>query len=416
MTMLSWDEIGERHPHIYGDPEVHGDKASEGDGEGVGWAAAHLVYDRPGSHDEEQDGHSGDMYFHEEKVHPKHIDYARHESDDSRVAYAREGYRTHPDRVPPLVLVHRHGVYQVADGHHRAEGAHQVDTPVRAYVAYSPHEDEPFRPDEDGRDRAPFHGAEPHPGNAVHRKEQLRFHASTVLRRQVTAAQDDDYAGCDRRYPRSPVNRVAVLRGFNNSGRLRSIASYSGPKLRIYAHVSGNSIDVLHCPFCGSGAVFARSDGTIEDSFCTAVFTVQVQPQFAAFPQTAEGMPYQWPGRPGSDQLAGGGDGAMGGFPGPIAGEQDQGAEEGGSENGNPFTDDTGGDGGSGDSDDASGSDDGKPDKAQVGGKDKPPFGKKSSFRTAAGYHLDEAEYVRHLAIQHARRRGEVARMVRDSR
>jgi hypothetical protein len=54
------------------------------------------------------------------------------------------------------VLVHRHGVYQVADGHHRAEGAALEHTPVRAYVAYSPHHDEPFS---DG-ERGPFHGAQ----------------------------------------------------------------------------------------------------------------------------------------------------------------------------------------------------------------------------------------------------------------
>jgi hypothetical protein len=52
--------------------------------------------------------------------------------------------------------VHRHGVYQVADGHHRAEGAKKAGvSSVPAYVAYSPHENEPFS---DGSS-APFHGA-----------------------------------------------------------------------------------------------------------------------------------------------------------------------------------------------------------------------------------------------------------------
>jgi hypothetical protein len=42
-----WDHIGERHPEIYGDPEVHGEAAHGGDGERIGWAASHLAHSRP---------------------------------------------------------------------------------------------------------------------------------------------------------------------------------------------------------------------------------------------------------------------------------------------------------------------------------------------------------------------------------
>ena len=166
---VSWDEIGERHPGLYGDPEVHGEAAEGADGEGVGWAANILANDRPEDPDGQNSG-SWDLHFHREKVDPRHIDYARHGMGDSRVRYAREGYALHPEQVPPAILVHRHGVYQVADGHHRAEGAAEAHRKVDAYVAYSEHEDVPFSRDEDGEERkGPFHGAIPHPGVAAHR-------------------------------------------------------------------------------------------------------------------------------------------------------------------------------------------------------------------------------------------------------
>lgn len=71
-----------------------------------------------------------------------------------------EGYKNHPDKMPPLVLVHRHGIYHVADGHHRAEAAYKAGLDeVPAYVAHSPHPHEPFGDGESGAS----HGAEPEP-------------------------------------------------------------------------------------------------------------------------------------------------------------------------------------------------------------------------------------------------------------
>lgn len=154
---LTWDEIGERHPGIYGDPEVHGEEADGADGQGIGEAASHLAFSRP--EDPDAEGHSVyDLTFHQRTVDPARIDYQRNERFDPRVQRARQGFRGQlpGEHVPPLVLVHRHGVFQVADGHHRAEGADLEHRPVRAYVAYSPHEDEPFG---DG-ERGPYHGAE----------------------------------------------------------------------------------------------------------------------------------------------------------------------------------------------------------------------------------------------------------------
>jgi hypothetical protein len=153
----TWDEIGDRYPRVYGE--------DSGDGEGIGGAAAHLAFDRPGHSQEDSMGEESehDLEFHPRTVDPSRIDYARSEPGDPRVARARRGYESQqPERVPPLILVHRHGVFQVADGHHRSEGAAKAHKPVRAYVAYSPHEDEPFS----GGERGPFHGAEAEEGPA----------------------------------------------------------------------------------------------------------------------------------------------------------------------------------------------------------------------------------------------------------
>lgn len=65
------------------------------------------------------------------------------------------------------------------------------------------------------------------------------------------------------------------------------------------AHDSGDGQTIYHCPFCGSGQVIANSDGTVECEFCHTSFTVQVQPEFPAFPQTINGSPVDVPGMPG---------------------------------------------------------------------------------------------------------------------
>lgn len=159
---VDWDTVGAHYPHIYGDPEVHGEAAEGSDGPGIGEAANHLAHEHVGNPQAENTS-VHDLTFHPEYVDPKHIDYARHGLSDPRVAQAHAGYKKDGGKgIPPLVLVHRHGVYQVADGHHRAEAAHAAGVKgVPALVAYSPHPNEPFSDGEVG----PFHGAEPHAGN-----------------------------------------------------------------------------------------------------------------------------------------------------------------------------------------------------------------------------------------------------------
>ena len=70
---------------------------------------------------------------------------------------------------------------------------------------------------------------------------------------------------------------------------------------RKVAHDSGDGETIFHCPFCGAGQVVARSDGTAECGFCQTAFTVQVQPNMAAVPQTIDGVPHVHPDMPGSD-------------------------------------------------------------------------------------------------------------------
>ncbi len=155
------------------------------------------------------------------------------------------------------------------------------------------------------------------------------------------------------------------------------------------AHDSGDGATIFHCPFCGSGQVIARSDRTTECEYCHACFTVQVQPQFPAFPQTGpDGMPMQVPGMPG--QIGGppaappGADGTM------PPGQDPMGADpEGGA-----FPPD-------GEDAEDGGAPPGEDDQDSDGAP--PPFAKGSSLRlrTATGALLDFDHYVRHLAIKY---------------
>lgn len=168
------------------------------------------------------------------------------------------------------------------------------------------------------------------------------------------------------------------------------------------AHDSGDGATIFHCPFCGSGQVIARSDRTTECEYCHTCFTVQVQPQFPAFPQTSDGMPMQVPGMPGQ----------IGGPPGvppdPMAGAmpgQDPMAD--GEDDGNPFGGDDTEDGGApGD----------EPDDEDPDGDNAPPFAKGSMLHTASGASLTWDNYLRHLAIKHADNKTAVLDRIRGDR
>lgn len=75
--------------------------------------------------------------------------------------------------------------------------------------------------------------------------------------------------------------------------------------LRKQAHDSGDGVTIFHCPFCGSGQVIGRSDGTTECQYCGTAFVVKVQPVYPSFPQTIDGQPVQVPGMPPRDPAMG---------------------------------------------------------------------------------------------------------------
>ena len=72
--------------------------------------------------------------------------------------------------------------------------------------------------------------------------------------------------------------------------------------MQYIAHDGGSNSVIFHCPFCGSGQVIGRSDGTVECSFCNTNFTVQVQPEFMATPQTIQGDSQDMSGMPGQNE------------------------------------------------------------------------------------------------------------------
>lgn len=61
---------------------------------------------------------------------------------------------------------------------------------------------------------------------------------------------------------------------------------------RRVAHDTGARTTIQHCPFCGSGSVYARSDGAAQCDFSDHVFTVQLQPTHSGTPGTVDGESY----------------------------------------------------------------------------------------------------------------------------
>lgn len=208
--------------------------------------------------------------------------------------------------------------------------------------------------------------AQPTPSRWPHRPLREFVEEHTPLRPQIQSLN----------------TRVALAHRMGQPGRMNG----PGP-IRVQAHDSGDGETIFHCPFCGSGQVLARSDGTVECEFCSTAFTVQVQPQMPAFPQTIDGVPVDVPGMPAG--------GANANVPPGAAPGADPGAEGDLEANDGPP--------GADDQDD--GSDD---------GDDKPAFLKGSMLRTAAGRALPREHYMQHLALAHARNREAVLAMIRE--
>lgn len=153
--------------------------------------------------------------------------------------------------------------------------------------------------------------------------------------------------------------------------------------VRKVAHDPGDPLVTSHCPFCGSGQVVGRSDGTIGCDFCGQNYIVRVQPAFPGMPQMPMG-----PGAP-SDVGPDGGlvDPGMVGPDGmPMDGEEPPPGEDGDPE-GPPM-------------------DDGDEPPPDDGGDDAPPSKgkskKKSSlrYRGLEGQPLTEEQFLRHVAVR----------------
>lgn len=195
--------------------------------------------------------------------------------------------------------------------------------------------------------------------------------------------------------PHHPHERFAPVDTTIRSLNLRVAIALPGQRvqgIRVQAHDSGDGETIFHCPFCGSGQVIARSDGTVECEFCSTAFTVQVQPQMPAFPQTIDGVPVDVPGMPQGGQNANVPPGAAPDDPGAVSGPP--GADSG--DDSNPFADGADDGGEDDDSDDDSGN----------------PFAKKS-LRTGRGDLLTGEQYMRHLALVHSRHRQTVIAQIR---
>ena len=246
-------------------------------------------------------------------------------------------------------------------------------------------------------DDLPEHEQEWHHGwelGARHAADIDKADFSEMDRRHAQSSHPDHFYNGYVEGLNTPPTRIAVRQGWAGPGTVRIARQIAqdAPNIVRMAHDSGDAEVVFHCPFCGSGQVLARNDGTIECQFCQACFTVQVQPQYPAFPQTINGMPVQVPGMgpqwPGEE-------------------EPDPGAPD---PNGMPVPSDTDQDA------------DGVPDDEEApeegneeSDDDAPPFAKKSLlYRTDKGDWLDEQQYMRHLALRHSNNKQAVLARIRE--
>lgn len=75
--------------------------------------------------------------------------------------------------------------------------------------------------------------------------------------------------------------RMDDIRRVHTKQKLRGNQSEASFRL---GHQMADPTVVAHCPFCGSGDVIARSDGSVECVFCSRYFSISEQPQYASLP------------------------------------------------------------------------------------------------------------------------------------
>lgn len=199
--------------------------------------------------------------------------------------------------------------------------------------------------------------------------------------------------------------------------------------ISVVAHDSGDQGIIHHCPMCGSGAVYGRSDGTATCDFCHTSFTVQVQPSHPFMPQTVDGQDSVPPGMPGSTPDPS----EMSAPVDPAVAEDEEGVAEDALGDGDPNPPSHP----AGPGHPPAGKED-KPnpfEKQDEEDGDKPPFGKKDeddekdpkakkknlppwmknkkSYRTAEGRTLEGEDYMARLALEFADDRDDVLDSVR---
>ena len=116
---LSWSDISAKHPDYARD-------------EGIHWASTVLATG-------DEDAHIDDVapVYRQKSVPLSSIrdSGTRFDTRNSRMTSALEGYRSKAN-MPPVVLVHKDGEHEVADGHHRVTAARHLGlSHIPAYVA-----------------------------------------------------------------------------------------------------------------------------------------------------------------------------------------------------------------------------------------------------------------------------------------
>lgn len=150
--------------------------------------------------------------------------------------------------------------------------------------------------------------------------------------------------------------RMKDIRRVHNKQKIRSNQSEGSVRL---GHQMSDPTVVAHCPFCGSGDVIARSDGSVECVFCSRYFSIFEQPQFASFPGE-------------QDSLMDDGFGE----------EEQEGLAQEGLVDAAPFV--------------------APQNDAQ---QEESIIAKGGVMRTSSGFMLDEESYALHLALRHGRRK-----------
>lgn len=188
------------------------------------------------------------------------------------------------------------------------------------------------------------------------------------------------------------VTRTGQGRLPRDASRLQRLAhqiSADMPDLIKLGHDSGDGMTIFHCPFCGSGQVIARSDGSVNCEFCQASYSVTVQPQYPAFPQTINGQPVDVPGM-----------GPTWGDPAGNAVDPEQAPGEDGGSGDNPFDQD---------------SDEDTEGDQESGDSDMPEGLSKKTYLTATGSRLDKGAYMRHLALQFTHDPEQTLKLIRQA-